>query len=453
MNARSVAVVRTAVILIGCFRLVEASPRISKPEAVPESIYARFDEAARDACGDRAVKQPCAILSVTSENLIGEVNLYSAVLRVGDGQFDLIRISRIVGEEHPGKAIDGDSAAFFIHGSGQTFVDSFVNSSALQENPGMGLWLAEKGIDVWGIDLRFAFIPADTTNFAFMADWNFGTMVGDVLLATRFARHARRTGGQRFGQVHLIGRSLGASIAYAVANSEAVLAEQDQDIGDLIPIETIYKLSPDDTTGTAVACSNETGHRTAIAAGTFHIDGRSAMAIGEAARTNPDAPSATPGLTNTELALRTACANTFLPPFPYHMAACAVGSNGIPTSGRFSTTRLIIDALANGIPYRSRGVMRDYFGIPCGANEYPYDDHLADIRIPSLYVGAAGGMGESGMYTHTLLGSSDKATIYIQMLPPDQGTSDFGHVESFIANDALSLVWRPVLDWILSHER
>ena len=253
---------------------------------------------------------------------------------------------------------------FCIHGTGQTFFDSFINQSTLSENPGFALWLAHRGIDVWGIDLRFAFVPATTTDFRFMADWDFGKMVQDVLLATRFARHARRLTGEHFGKVHLVGRSLGASLAYGVANAEAILAEEEQDVGDLIPVETIYKLPPTDTVGRARACEYENTHGNAVSSGTYYIDQRPTMAIGAAARDNPDGASPLAAYTNKEYALKSACANIMLPGFPYHSVACLFDARGIPTAGRFSSTTLVIDSLANGIPTRPRATMRDYFAIP-----------------------------------------------------------------------------------------
>jgi hypothetical protein len=416
-----------------------------------EAVRARFEAAAREACADRGVEL-CGMLSFSSMPLIDDMNYYYAVIQVGPGEFDRIGIGRIIREHHPGKAIDGNSAVFFIHGSAQTFFDSCVNASTISTNPGIAPWLAERGIDVWGIDMRFALVPSTTAEFSFMAGWNFGNMTNDVLLATRLARHTRRMTGQHFGKLHLAGRSLGASFVYSVANAEAVLPEGDQDIGDIIPIETVYKLPPSDTAAKAYTCNVETSHRTAMNNGIYHIDGRAAMAIGEAGRSNPDAPSSVTGLTNKQLALRTECVNSMLPAFPYHMAACGLDSNNIPSAGRFSPTVLVLDALANGIPFRTRGIMADYFGIPCGNNDLPYDDHLAEVRIPSLYVGAAGGFGSSGTFTNSLLGSSDKATIFIQMLTPQEAKSDFGHIEAFIGNEAASLVWVPVLQWVLDHD-
>lgn len=415
-----------------------------------QGVHARFEVAARQACADRGVK-PCSLLSFTSKPLSDDINLYYALLQVGPGQFDRIGISHLVTQHRAGRE-PGMPGLFFVHGSLQGFFHSFINESALLQNPGPALWLAQRGVDVWGIDLRFALVPAETTDFSFMAGWDVQTSIDDVLIATRLARHLRRMSGQHFGKLHLTGHSFGASIVYGVANAEAVIPERDQDIGDMIPIDTIYKLPPSDTAGKGLSCAIETDSRSAISQGVFNSDNRSLIAIGEAARANPDGPSPEPGLTNTEFVLGIGCANIFAPAFPFHGAACIRDARGIPSSGRFSATPLIINVYATGYPYGARASTRDYFGIPCDTNNFPYDDHIADIRIPSLYIGAAGGFGVSGTYTNSLLGSSDKATIFIQILPPGESANDFGHVEPFIGNDAAMLVWQPMLEWIRNHE-
>jgi len=231
-----------------------------------------------------------------------------------------------------------------------------------------------------------------------------------------------------------------------------MLPESDQDVGDLIPIETVYKLPPSDTAAKALACSIEANTRSAISHGTLNGDNRGLIAIGQAAKANPDAASPTPGFTNKEFALAVGCANIFLPAFPFHGAACVRGSRGIPSSGRFSSTELIIDVYATDYPYGANRSGADYFGIPCDTTNLRYDDHLADILIPSLYIGAAGGFGTSGTYTNSLLGSSNKVTLFIQNLPSGEEANDFGHVEPLIANDAATLVWQPMLEWIWNHE-
>ena len=68
-----------------------------------------------------------------------------------------------------------------------------------------------------------------------------------------------------------------------------------------------------------------------------------------------------------------------------------------------------------------------------------------------LYLGAAGGFGEAGVYTTTLLGSSDVSVHLVSLLPPELAVSDFGHGDLFQADDAQTLVWEPLLAWLEAH--
>lgn len=81
----------------------------------------------------------------------------------------------------------------------------------------------------------------------------------------------------------------------------------------------------------------------------------------------------------------------------------------------------------------------------------PWDDHLAEITVPVLYVGAAGGFGEAGVYTTTLLGSSDVSVLLVRVQPPELVIADYGHGDLFQAEDAETLVWEPLLTWLEAH--
>jgi hypothetical protein len=39
----------------------------------------------------------------------------------------------------------------------------------------------------------------------------------------------------------------------------------------------------------------------------------------------------------------------------------------------------------------------------------------------------------------------------VALYPPEYGVADFGHIDLFTADNAQSLVWLPVLDWINDH--
>ena len=55
---------------------------------------------------------------------------------------------------------------------------------------------------------------------------------------------------------------------------------------------------------------------------------------------------------------------------------------------------------------------------------------------PDPDVGAGGGFGEYGIYTTTLLGSTDVTTHIVDLTPPDQRLSDYGHADLFFGDDA-----------------
>ena len=77
----------------------------------------------------------------------------------------------------------------------------------------------------------------------------------------------------------------------------------------------------------------------------------------------------------------------------------------------------------------------------------PYDDRLAEV--PVLYVGAEGGLGRYGVYSTTLLGSTD-VTTHVVSLSPEQSL-DFGHADLLWAENAPRVVWGPIYEWLRAH--
>jgi len=68
---------------------------------------------------------------------------------------------------------------------------------------------------------------------------------------------------------------------------------------------------------------------------------------------------------------------------------------------------------------------------------------------PGVGAGAGGGFGPYGLYTLSLLGSTD-VTTHITSLNPVR-LADFGHADLFQARDAHTLVWQAILDWVRGH--
>ena len=83
--------------------------------------------------------------------------------------------------------------------------------------------------------------------------------------------------------------------------------------------------------------------------------------------------------------------------------------------------------------------------------DVPFDDHLAEIEIPIFNVGAGGANGPLIEYTNTLVGSSDVTSLIVSLYPPEYIMADFGHIVLFLGDNAVSLVWMPILSWIDSH--
>jgi hypothetical protein len=77
----------------------------------------------------------------------------------------------------------------------------------------------------------------------------------------------------------------------------------------------------------------------------------------------------------------------------------------------------------------------------CNEADVPFDDHLGDISVPILYIGAARGFaGRLGYYNTTLTASRDITRFVVQLLPDDQKAYDFGHADLFMAQSAERLV-------------
>ena len=184
---------------------------------------------------------------------------------------------------------------------------------------------------------------------------------------------------------------------------------------------------------------------------------------------NPDGPSEIiPRLTNQEAAWFVLSA-TFLteddpfyadpevtsPPVPfYHYCAGTFKNDRLsrPTGLQFTNSEYMLDFASEVPSFQSLGEMIDFEAVLC-SDDTPYDDHLEEITIPVLYVGAAGGFGEYGVYTTTLLGSYDNGdvdTLIVELYPQDEPL-DFGHVDLLFADNAESLVWDPIRNWIKTH--
>jgi hypothetical protein len=413
----------------------------------------RLQKAGDAACADLG----CALSQVQRRVLANGIAEYTAVLRVGPGPFDAIGLHRVVREVAAFRPAHTRRALFMVHG------DIWGFDAAFLSNPGHSLpvFLAQNGIDVWGIDLRWVRIPATTTDFAFLKNWGIEQDARDVSLGLAVARTVRLLTGDGFNRLALLGWSRGGIIGYAVLNGETQVPADLRSVRGFIPVD-IY-LKTNDAGFRQSACRRFAAEQAAIDAGAYqNASGTIVQTLGALATTDPAGSSPVfPGLTNRQAALLAGEATfVFFPadqqPVPFYhftggtFAATPLPSGlPVPTGLVYSPEATWLQVLRGASPFQPERELADSDAAICGAPDVRFDDHLAQITVPVLYVGAGGGFGEFGVYTTTLLGSTD-VTRRIVDLTPDR-LSDFGHADLFIGKNAEALVWQPILSWLRAH--
>jgi len=404
----------------------------------------------------------CKLKTVERRHIVADVFEYSFQLQVGAGAHDVIGVHRVIRERANGVPHAADRAVFMIHGDLWGFDEAFMSSTlsgAVARDYSIGVFLARKGVDVWGIDLRWQQVPAETTDFNFMKDWTIDTHVSDVAAAVGVARAVRTADGSGSGKVALMGWSRGGVIAYAYANREATLPESDRQVNALIPVDIAFKLNPDRTEQLNGACIRYAAAQQQLANQVYVSPlGSGVRTFGQLAATSPDTLSPAPGFTtftNRQVALLLGSATHILfapyPPVPfYHLSAGAFGPDSLPTGLQFTKEAYFYDYLQTAAPFQSSTEQAETEGLLCG-DDLPYDDNLAQVTVPVLYVGAGGGFGDFGLDTLDRLGSADKSSVVVKMYGPEGRPVEFGHADIYLADNARELVWTPVYDWLASH--
>jgi pimeloyl-ACP methyl ester carboxylesterase len=404
----------------------------------------------------------CVPGTVERRHIVADVFEYSFQLKVGEGEHDRVGVHRVVRERANGVAQRAEHALFMVHGDLWGFDEAFMSSTlsgSVPREQSLGVYLARRGVDVWGIDLRWKHVPADTTDFTFMKDWNIGTHVRDIAAAIGVARSVRSATGSGDGRVALLGWSRGGAIAYAYANEETRLPEASRQVGALIPFDIAYKLAPEHEAQRTAACTRYAAEKAALDAGVYVSPlGGGVKTFGVLAATAPDEPSPVPGfagLTNGQVALVVGSATHVLfapnPPVPfYHLSAGTFDASGLPTGLQFTREAYLYDLYQTAAPFQSSTEQAENDQVICGETATPYDDRLDEVTIPVLYVGAGGGFGEYGVDTLARLGSADTTSHLVNLYGPEARPVEFGHADLLTADNAKDLVWSPLYDWLVS---
>jgi hypothetical protein len=283
-----------------------------------------------------------------------------------------------------------------------------------------------------------------------MEGWGLDKDLAHLETGLSIAREIRRLTGNGWRRMVLLGHSRGGTLGYAYANWETQIPPGHRHVAGFIPVDIFYRTDVEDIR--LLRCALAAAKAAELAGGTYHEDRTLQILIGKLALYDPDGISPIyPPYTNMQLAMLIgAFTNNWTPIRPnYHIFA-----------GIFSVFPLGILDLAytppvscalfftQFSPYIPNQLTYDSYLITCGDVDVPWDDHLAEVTIPIMYVGAAGGFGESGIYATTLLGSKDVTTLNVRLLDPAEEHLDFGHADLFTAVNADSLVYQPILEWM-----
>ena len=398
-----------------------------------------------------------AVSAIQRRTLTADVAEYFFTVRVGPGPYDQIGVHRVVKETAPFVPVRAAGAVMLAHGDIWNFRAAFLTGA----RP-IPVFLAENGIDVWGIDYRWTFVPATVTDLSFMKDWGLDQDARDLGVAIGAARLARSLTGSGAGKLFLLGWSRGGDVGYAYLNDETRLPPPLRQVRGFIPVD-IY-LKTDVPQLRAFACQRLANTEAAIAAGAYaSSSGGLIAALGTLAVADPGGlsfldgpPFNLPGFTNRQAALLVG-EETFvflagLPPTPfYHFTGGTFDTQGAPSGLLYSNAADLFAFEQGAAPLQPNRELADADEATCGQTAVPFADRLGEITVPVLYVGAGGGFGEYGVFNTTLLASTDVTVHVVHKVPLDQRLVDYGHADLFLANDAQALAWQAILDWIGAH--
>ena len=330
--------------------------------------------------------------------IVGDVHEVVYTLRTGPGEHDKIRLHRIVRMKH-GRPVPARTAVMLLHGDAWGFDAAFMRGSSSPDS--LPVYLAARGVDVWGVDLAWTLVPDDTANYDFMAGWGLQHDVDDLSRALAFARAVRTVTGSGAGRMALAGWSRGGWIGYALLNQETQRPPVLRQVDSFVSIDNFYKT--DDPAARAAHCQLAADNDDYLAAGDYAYDYRGSEDIGYLAETDPDGPSpyfTDPQLTNLGATL-TYAATGFrggTPFTPWYHLAAGVFPDGDTTRDpiglRFTDVHAWDDFLMGIGNFEPVRLQADAAHITCDdGTTRRFDGHLRDIKVPILYVGAAGGFG------------------------------------------------------------
>ena len=385
---------------------------------------------------------------------------YAFDIPVGSGPFDVVRIHRVVREHKPYRPVRTRGAVFMLHGASLKFEAIFLRAGTASPSPATSVahYLADKNIDVWGMDFAWTGVPAETSDFGFMQDWGVDKDIDHTLPAMSIARLIRGLTGQGFGRLNLLGYSYGVLIAYGAAGRETQQHPILRHTNGIIAVDQLMKYAASEEMFRQAACNSAQESKEQIDNGMYHDNsGQVFAAFSGLATSAPDDPSPfIPNLTNYQAALFIGT-STFAQgnaPAPFwHFVGGVFDDPAVPVpSGLAYTDPARWISLPMSLPpYQPQRTIYEARSCLCSEVDVAFDDHIGAITLPILYIGAGGAFGTFGYHTSTLTGSTDITNYNVSVKPADQRIIDYGHGDLFLANNAPTLVWKPLYQWLVNH--
>jgi pimeloyl-ACP methyl ester carboxylesterase len=384
---------------------------------------------------------------------------YRYDVAMGPGKYDVVRIHRIVREKRPSKPVSTRDAVMLLPGNPNSFEGIFMApmvTGVSELDHSIVIFLAKNDIDVWGMDYGWALVPIDEADFTFMGQWGLAKDAAHAEAALSFVRSIRVDTGQGNGRAHVLGLSYGGQVAYTLVGEETVQPAGLRNVKGMIALDIGVATSNESEREFYCAMAEADQARLESHPPSSYANdiGLSLYVLGYLASSAPDdeSPYFAP-LTNWQAALFVGARTELLTPGQsWHLVGGYLDEYGIPSGLRFTDDELWVAAMgASFPPYYPVRIDVDTDQLLCGTFDTPLDDHFAQITVPILHVGAKGGFGPSMYASTTFTASREVTTITVQRLSDEEEAMDFGHVDTVLAGDAETLVWRPILDWIMAH--
>lgn len=389
-------------------------------------------------------------LQCEREQLTHNIAHYTFKVYVGPTMYDVFALHRVVKERRVAQPIRTDKTFFYQHGDAKDFAGMTLPgtlSPNTADDFGIALFLAEHDVDVWGIDQAWTLTPAEISESSFMKDWGLQKQVDDLKMAMSIARFTRLFTGCGFAPMNLCGYSSGVITGFALLNEETQMLPIMRNVAGFIPVDVPVKTDDEDV---KEVFRNEYDRvKEMIDAGEY-ADFIAFSLVADLARSDPDGDSPLiPGFTNKQVALFFG-AGPLYEIIHYHFLA-GIWENEFPTGFEYVTYEQWLDFMAAAPPWEAAQFIADYCKIITDIEDVPFDDYFAQIQVPIFFVGAAGGMGNWLPYSSTQIGSPDISMHIVQLKSAEEALFDFAHIDLFIAHNAETEAWEPILDWIESH--